>query len=63
MKVLVFLIITVMPNGSYEVTSNVVQTCPNKAEVNRVMDAQIANGDILSWQALCEMMIIPFTAS
>ena len=63
MKVLVFLVIVIMPNGDYEVTSNIVQTCPDKAKVNRVMDAQIANGDILSWQALCEMLIIPFTAS
>ena len=63
MKVLVFMMVVILPNGDVSIDARPVQSCPDKIEVNKVMDAQMAHGDIASWQALCEMLILPFTTS
>jgi len=62
-KVLVFMMVVILPNGDVSIDARPVQSCPDKAEVNRVMDAQIHSGDILSWQAACDMIVLPLTAS
>lgn len=53
MKVLVFLIIVIMPNGDYEVTSDVVQSCPDKLRFIEVMNKRQAQGEIMGWNAVC----------
>ena len=53
MKVLVFLIITITPAGDFEVTSDVVQTCPDKVKFFEVMNRRQAQGEIRGWNAMC----------
>jgi hypothetical protein len=63
MNLLVFMMVVILPNGDVSIDARPVKSCPDKAEVNRVMDAQIHSGDILSWQAACDMIVLPLTAS
>ena len=53
MKVLVFLIIVITPAGDFEVTSDVVQACPDKARFMEVMNKRQAQGEIRGWNAMC----------
>jgi len=53
MKVLVFLIITITPAGDFEVTSDVVQVCPDKVRFFEAMNRRQAQGEIRGWNATC----------
>ena len=56
MKVLVLVVLLIMPDGTPDLDSRLVKSCPDGEFVNDMFTAMKEDGEILDWSVTCLMV-------